>query len=56
MATTYDPIIREIRESRDRHARKHGNDLVAKFVASGILHEFTGQTRNRRFIFRDDSI
>jgi Fic family protein len=29
------------------------NDLVAKFVASGILHEFTGQTRNRRFIFRD---
>ena len=37
------------------------NDLVAKFVDSGILSEITGQSRNRRFmyisyidLFRDD--
>lgn len=29
------------------------NDLVAKFVAHGILHELTGNKRNRRFIYRD---
>ena len=28
------------------------NDLVSKFVASGILHEITGQTRNRRFSYQ----
>lgn len=28
------------------------NDLVAKMVDSGILHEFTGQARNRRFIYQ----
>jgi hypothetical protein len=27
MTTENDPIIQEIRESRDRHAREHGNDL-----------------------------
>ncbi len=27
------------------------NDLVARMVDSSILHEFTGQTRNRRFIY-----
>ena len=27
------------------------NDLVAKFVDSGILHEITGQARNRRFSY-----
>lgn len=25
------------------------NDLVAKIIESGILHEITGQSRNRRF-------
>ena len=29
------------------------NKLVARMVSIGILHEFTGQTRNRRFIYRD---
>ena len=38
------------------------NELVGRFVASGILNEFTGQARNRRFmyqsyidLFRDDA-
>jgi len=29
------------------------NDLVAKLTEHGILREFTGQTRNRRFIYQD---
>jgi len=29
------------------------NNLVAQFTASGLLHEMTGQKRNRRFIYRD---
>ena len=29
------------------------NNLVAKMTKSGILHEFTGRARNRRFIYRD---
>ena len=29
------------------------NNLVARITDCGILHEFTGQTRNRRFIYRD---
>lgn len=28
------------------------NQLVARLVDAGILHEFTGQARNRRFIYR----
>lgn len=28
------------------------NALVSKFVASGILHEVTGQTRNRKFMYQ----
>ncbi len=28
------------------------NDLVARLSDGGILHEFTGQARNRRFIYR----
>lgn len=28
------------------------NDLVSKFVDSGILHEITGQTRNRKFMYQ----
>lgn len=28
------------------------NDLVAKFVASGILNEITGQARNRKFMYQ----
>ena len=28
------------------------NDLVARMVNIGILHEFTGQARNRRFIYQ----
>lgn len=29
------------------------NNLVAGMVKNGILHEFTGRRRNRRFIYRD---
>lgn len=29
------------------------NNLVGQFVANGLLHEMTGQKRNRRFIYRD---
>ncbi|MCZ7568250.1 MAG: Fic family protein [Ardenticatenaceae bacterium] len=29
------------------------NHLVMRLVEQGILHEFTGQKRNRRFIYRD---
>jgi len=29
------------------------NNLVAQFVTHGVLHEMTGQKRNRRFIYRD---
>ncbi len=29
------------------------NNLVARMANCGILHEFTGQTRNRRFMYRD---
>ncbi len=29
------------------------NDLVARLEENGILHEFTGNTRNRRFMYRD---
>jgi Fic family protein len=29
------------------------NSLVARLVRIGILHEFTGQSRNRKFIYRD---
>ena len=28
------------------------NDLVARMVDLGILHEFTGQARNRKFIYQ----
>ena len=28
------------------------NDLVARLVRHDILHEFTGQTRNRRFMYK----
>jgi Fic family protein len=28
------------------------NDLVARMVDSDILHEFTGQARNRKFMYR----
>ena len=28
------------------------NDLVARLVKNDILHEFTGQTRNRRFMYK----
>ena len=28
------------------------NDLVARLVKHGILHEFTGQARNRRFMYK----
>ena len=28
------------------------NDLVARLVRHGILHEFTGQARNRRFMYK----
>ena len=29
------------------------NNLVGQFVANCLLHEMTGQKRNRRFIYRD---
>ncbi len=29
------------------------NNLVGQFVAHGVLHEMTGQRRNRRFLYRD---
>ena len=29
------------------------NNLVAQFVAHGVLYEITGQKRNRRFNYRD---
>ncbi len=29
------------------------NNLVTRLVEQGILHELTGQKRNRRFIYRD---
>ena len=29
------------------------NNLVTQFVTHGVLHEMTGQKRNRRFIYRD---
>lgn len=29
------------------------NNLVARLVENGIIHEFTGRRRNRRFIYRD---
>jgi len=29
------------------------NNLVAQMTRNGILHEFTGRARNRRFIYRD---
>ena len=29
------------------------NNLVRQFVSHGILHEMTGQRRNRRFVYRD---
>lgn len=29
------------------------NNLVAQMARNGILHEFTGRARNRRFIYRD---
>ena len=29
------------------------NNLVTRLVKHGILHEITGQKRNRRFLYRD---
>jgi Fic family protein len=29
------------------------NNLVSQFVTHGVLHEMTGQKRNRRFLYRD---
>lgn len=29
------------------------NNLVTQFVTHGVLHEMTGQKRNRRFVYRD---
>lgn len=31
------------------------NNLVDKLVRHGVLHEITGQRRNRRFLYRDYS-
>jgi hypothetical protein len=29
------------------------NNLVAQFMAHGVLHEMTGQRRNRKFVYRE---
>jgi hypothetical protein len=33
--------------------RPAANNLVRQFVTHGVLHEMTGQKRNRRFLYRD---
>ncbi len=37
----------------NRTAYPAANDLVTRFNELGILHEFTGQTRNRKFNYRE---
>ena len=37
---------------RPRDVDEVVNDLVSRFVASGILTEITGQSRNRRFMYQ----
>lgn len=59
----YEHPIVSVNEVQERTGTTYtaANDLVSKFVTSGILHEVTGQARNRRFLyqsyidlFRDD--
>lgn len=50
----YEHPIVSVKEVRDLIGTTYpaANDLVARMDACGILHEFTGQARNRRFIYR----
>ena len=50
----YEHPIVQVKEVRDLIGTTYpaANDLVARMVDCGILHEFTGQTRNRRFIYQ----
>ncbi len=59
----YEHPIVSVNEVQERTGTTYtaANDLVRKFVTSGILHEVTGQARNRKFmyqsyvdLFRDD--
>jgi len=48
------PII-AVTEVRDMIGTSYpaANNLVTQFVTHGVLHEMTGQKRNRRFVYRD---
>lgn len=48
------PIV-AVTEVRDliRTSYPAANNLVTQFVKQGVLHEMTGQRRNRRFLYRD---
>ena len=50
----YDHPIISVPEIRDLIGTTYpaANNLVARLVKAGILHEVTGQTRNRKFIYR----
>lgn len=64
MEHLYEHPIVSVNEVRERTGTTYSaaNELVRKFVTSGILHEITGQARNRKFmyqsyidLFRDDA-
>ncbi len=48
------PIV-AVTETRDLIQTSYpaANNLITQFVTHGVLHEMTGQKRNRRFIYRD---
>jgi hypothetical protein len=48
------PIV-AVTEVRDLIGTSYtaANSLVMQFETHGVLHEITGQKRNRRFIYRD---
>ncbi len=48
------PIV-AVTEVRDLIGTSYpaANNLVRQFVTHGVLHEMTGQKRNRRFVYRD---
>lgn len=50
----YEHPIVSVNEVRERTGTTYSaaNELVCKFVTSGILNEITGQARNRKFMFQ----
>ena len=50
----YEHPIVSVKEVQDLIGTTYpaANDLVARMVNCGILREFTGQTRNRRFMYQ----